>query len=214
MIERRRLGLMIALPLLSICAALAPGVASLQEAPPPPRVARARVGPDGGSLVLDNVRLTLPASSTAGRGFLALGIGGVPLPAGIDAPAGDTAFTVSVSPPPSGPLVVDLAPSSVDITALQGAGGLAVVETTSGQPSACTPSGATIRCVIPVIGMYRVIGLTDPSLSDPLDPTVGNPDRDRNVLSIIAGATVTIFTAALCFSIMWSVSVSKTLRAP
>src|SRR5205085_6192300 len=97
-----------------------PPSARAQAPEPAPEVVRARLGPEGGSLAVRNVRLIVPAGAFRDHQFVALGVGGVPSPRASAPPTGDTGVLVSGSELPLSQLILLIAPSAADLRAASG----------------------------------------------------------------------------------------------
>jgi hypothetical protein len=166
---------------------------------PLPENARARTGPDGGAVTVRNVRLVLPARSSAGPGFLALGVGGVVPPHGLDQTAGDTGVLVSVSPGARGPLLVEIQPSAADLRAADGERSrLALVDTATGRFAACRVEAPLLHCLVAGPGTY-IVAATDSEGTTAGDwpPATTSAPSSSPVVALAAGAVTFALLVAL-----------------
>lgn len=189
---------------LLVCAFI-PADAFAQGGGPPARTARARLGPEGGSVTLANVRLIVPAGSSGGAGFAALGIGGIPPPPGFIEPTGQTGILVSVSPPPRAAVLLEIMPTGVDLGAVGGdVSRLALLDTTGSRRFGCRPRTGLLLCPVPGAGLYLLIAASEPALPLVEPETLQRADvgeQHRLVISLIAGlgvAAVLFVVFAIC----------------
>lgn len=162
---------------------------------------RARVGAHGGAATLRNVRAVLPATSAAGAGYLALGVGLIPIPADVAAAAGDTGIVISVSPAPRGPLVLTILPSEADLAAARGdPARLAIYDVATRRAYGCRPAGAQITCAAPGVGVYLLASVADAEFLPEVERSApADRERGRIPLAAASGVAVALLGASLWF---------------
>jgi len=182
---------------------------------PPARVARARAGPAGANVTLENIRLVVPPGAFDRDGFIALGVRGVPArPDAPDSAPGRTQLTVSTSRTPRLPLTLLITPSVADLAAAGGdRAALALQNTAGGGSFGCRSLAAGIACVIGGAGMFRLVPGPATMLAEPA-PTVPGAGPGRSGAAVVAGLAAALLTCLLILTLMGQAGITYTRRRP
>lgn len=140
---------------LAVIVGLLPAGAVAQPITQPAQNTHTRAGSGSATLTLANVRLFVPAGSTAPGAMIGLGVGGVPAKDGLIGPTG---IVVTAAGGLRGAVVALIAPSAVDRAGV-GAATPALLDTTDGGAAACLDTGTWLACPVGRPGAY-VLGPT------------------------------------------------------